>query len=59
MYTGYAGFSQFCDSIEGVYDNPGAPIPDANGVGLDNALNNFANWTKNIYVVDACAQYGY
>ena len=40
-----------CDAIEGV-SRGDANIPDANGVGLESALENYGNWFKNNFLPD-------
>jgi len=56
--TGYSDFYQFCDAIENV--QAGASLtPDENGVGLEMALNGYANWTKTILLPGLCQSYGY
>ncbi|ORY69115.1 serine carboxypeptidase S28 [Pseudomassariella vexata] len=58
MTTGYSQFYQMCDAIEGVVENTTATYsPD--GVGLDKALPNFANWFITKYIPGYCDGYGY
>lgn len=52
FYTGYSGFFQFCDAIEGV-EAGAAVTPDADGVGLTKALAGYANWV-NTTVLPGC-----
>ncbi|EPE29559.1 alpha/beta-Hydrolase [Glarea lozoyensis ATCC 20868] len=56
--TGYSGFFQFCDAIENV--TAGAAVtPDANGVGVQTALEGYAKWTKAKLLPGFCQSYGY
>ncbi|KAI6245863.1 putative extracellular serine carboxypeptidase [Erysiphe necator] len=56
--TGYSKFYQFCDAIENV--QAGASLtPDENGVGLEKALQGYANWTKSVLLPGFCQAYGY
>ncbi|KAH6680540.1 putative serine protease K12H4.7 [Halenospora varia] len=58
FYTNYSGFYKFCDAIENV--QAGAAVtPDANGVGLQKALDGYANWTKTTLLPGYCTGYGY
>ncbi|KAI5856184.1 peptidase S28 [Durotheca rogersii] len=60
FYSGYSAFYQMCDAIEGVIPNstvPSAFSPD--GVGLKQALPNFAKWFRANYLPGYCAAYGY
>jgi len=57
FYTNYSDFFQFCDAVENV--TAGAKVtPDENGVGLEIAIEGYANWTKG-FVVGWCTQFGY
>ncbi|KAG9235889.1 putative serine protease K12H4.7 [Amylocarpus encephaloides] len=56
--SGYSGFYKFCDAIENV--TAGAAItPDANGVGLETALEGYAKWSKEVLIPGYCQNYGY
>lgn len=58
FYTGYSGFFQFCDQIENV--TAGAAVtPDANGVGLETALEGYATWMKTSLIPGYCTSLGY
>ncbi|MCJ1312185.1 hypothetical protein MMC25_005859 [Agyrium rufum] len=57
--TGYSGFFQWCDFVEGVAGNENATMPDGNGVGLNKALAGYANWVKEVVVPGYCQGYGY
>ena len=53
LFTGYSPFHQYCDYVEGVPPVKGqnrtlnqTQLPSADGVGLEKALQGFANWTK-------------
>ncbi|KAI1879336.1 hypothetical protein JX265_002290 [Neoarthrinium moseri] len=52
LYSGYSTFYQMCDAIEG-----GAPTET--GVGLSQALPNFAAWFTSAYLPGYCDSYGY
>jgi hypothetical protein len=54
FYTYYSAFFQFCDAIEGV-EAGAAVTPDANGVGLEKALANYAYWV-NATLLPGCRQ---
>ncbi|KAK2596556.1 hypothetical protein N8I77_013441 [Diaporthe amygdali] len=59
--SGYSSFFQFCDSVENVgplYPNATA-VPGAEGVGLEKALEGYANWVKQELIPGYCAGYGY
>jgi hypothetical protein len=56
--TGYSGFFQWCDAIEGVTAGQ-AKTPDANGVDLKVALLNYANWINKTIIPGYCQSYGY
>ncbi|ETS81172.1 hypothetical protein PFICI_06174 [Pestalotiopsis fici W106-1] len=56
--TGYSQFYQMCDAIEGAVPGRSRNYSDA-GVGLQQALPNFANWYTSKYLPDHCADYGY
>jgi len=58
MYTGYSGFFQWCDAVEGV-EAGAAVTPGPEGVGLDAALANYALWVNATLLPDYCASYGY
>lgn len=47
--SGYSKFYQMCDAIEGASTNASYTYGDT-GVGLKNALPNFANWYKKSYL---------
>ncbi|RDW88519.1 hypothetical protein BP6252_00551 [Coleophoma cylindrospora] len=58
FYSGYSGFYQWCDAIEGV--SAGANItPNATGVGLEKALAGYANWVNTTLIPGYCQSYGY
>ncbi|KAI9051530.1 hypothetical protein LZ554_004576 [Drepanopeziza brunnea f. sp. 'monogermtubi'] len=56
--TGYSGFFKFCDAIEGV-EAGAAVTPDANGIGLEKALPNYAKWVNETQIPGSCQNYGY
>jgi hypothetical protein len=58
FYTGYSGFFQFCDAIEGV-EAGATHVPGPNGVGLKKALANYANYVNTTIVPGYCEAYGY
>jgi hypothetical protein len=51
------GFFSFCDFIEGVTSSS-STIPGASGVGLEAALDNYANWTQTQLIPGLCESYG-
>lgn len=55
FYTGYSDFYFFCDSVENVGELfPNATtIPGAEGVGLDKALDGYAQWISKYMVPDS------
>nr|POE51727.1 putative extracellular serine carboxypeptidase [Quercus suber] len=59
FYTNYSGFFQWCDNIEGVYNQTDVAIPGPEGVGLEKALQGYADWWKEIYFPGFCESYGY
>ncbi|POS74116.1 serine carboxypeptidase S28 [Diaporthe helianthi] len=59
--SGYSDFFLFCDSVENVgplYPNS-TEVPGAEGVGLEKALEGYANWVKTELLPGYCAGYGY
>lgn len=58
MFTGYSGFFQWCDAVEGVKPNATA-LPGSDGIGLEKALANYANWVNTTLLPGYCASYGY
>ncbi|KAK8024583.1 serine carboxypeptidase S28 [Apiospora rasikravindrae] len=56
--SGYSKFYQMCDAIEGAFTNTTYTYGEQ-GVGLKNALPNFAKWFKASYLPGYCEQYGY
>jgi len=58
MYTGYSGFYQWCDAIEGV-EAGAAVTPGPKGVGLEKALANYALWVNATLLPGYCASFGY
>ncbi|KAI3393116.1 hypothetical protein diail_4715 [Diaporthe ilicicola] len=59
--SNYSSFFEFCDSVENVgplYPNA-TTIPGAEGVGLDKALEGYANWIQTELIPGYCAGYGY
>jgi hypothetical protein len=58
FYSNYSSFYQFCDAIEGV--QAGAIVtPGPDGVGLEKALEGYANWTKEVLLPKFCQGFGY
>ncbi|KAF4637979.1 hypothetical protein G7Y89_g115 [Cudoniella acicularis] len=58
FYSNYSAFYKFCDTIEGV--QAGATVtPDEHGVGLEKALEGYANWTQTVLLPGYCQGYGY
>jgi hypothetical protein len=58
FYTGYSGFFEFCDAIEGVA--AGAPTsPGPKGVGAKKAVANYASYVKSTIIPGYCEQLGY
>ena len=58
FYSGYSGFFQFCDAIEGV-EAGAATTPDPNGVGVHKALVNYGNYVKTAIIPGYCENLGY
>lgn len=68
MYSN-SGFFDFCDAVEGVNQKVTAlatgknatiaAIPGVEGVGLQNALEGYAAWTKYSFLPDYCSGFGY
>lgn len=58
MFTGYSAFFQFCDAIEGV-EAGAAVTPGPEGVGLEKALANYANYVNKTVIPGYCAGFGY
>ena len=58
FYTGYSGFFQFCDAIEGV-EAGAAKVPGPNGVGLTKALANYAAYVNSTILPGYCESLGY
>ncbi|CAG8956180.1 hypothetical protein HYFRA_00012097 [Hymenoscyphus fraxineus] len=56
--TGYSGFFKFCDAIENVVAGA-AVTPDANGVGLEAALEGYAKWSNEVLIPGYCENYGF
>ncbi|KAK8099683.1 serine carboxypeptidase S28 [Apiospora kogelbergensis] len=56
--SGYSKFYQMCDAIEGAFTNTSYSHGEQ-GVGVKNALPNFAKWFKASYLPGYCEQYGY
>ncbi|KAK8073220.1 hypothetical protein PG994_004119 [Apiospora phragmitis] len=56
--SGYSKFYQMCDAIEGAFTNTTYTYGEL-GVGLKNALPNFAKWFKASYLPGYCEAYGY
>ena len=62
FYTNYSGFYKFCDFIENVAADGNfgnTTVPDANGVGLDKALDGYAKWVNTTLLPGFCESYGY
>ncbi|KAK5992035.1 putative extracellular serine carboxypeptidase-like protein [Cladobotryum mycophilum] len=57
--TGYGNFSQWCDYVENQWPGSKEPVPGAEGVGTEKALNGFAKYIKELFLSDACEGYGY
>jgi hypothetical protein len=58
FYTGYSGFFQFCDAIEGV-EAGAAKVPGPDGVGLTKALANYAAYVNSTILPGYCKSLGY
>ncbi|KAF2215786.1 hypothetical protein CERZMDRAFT_81896 [Cercospora zeae-maydis SCOH1-5] len=51
----------FCDYIEGVQDRSNTstePLPGAEGVGLQQATEGYARWTRDVWIPGRCNQLG-
>nr|POF03037.1 putative extracellular serine carboxypeptidase [Quercus suber] len=59
FYTNYSSFFQWCDYIEGVYNQTDVTVPGAEGVGLETALEGYVNWWNEIFFPGFCESYGY
>ncbi|PVH97482.1 serine carboxypeptidase [Periconia macrospinosa] len=62
LYTGYSGFYQFCDHIEGVFNvsnSTNSAIPGPEGVGAEKAVAGYAKWMNETYLPGTCEDYGY
>lgn len=60
FYTGYSGFFEWCDAIEGMTNATNSTVrPGADGVGLEKALAGYASWSKNTLVPGWCEAFGY
>ncbi|MCJ1288096.1 hypothetical protein MMC26_007451 [Xylographa opegraphella] len=57
--TGYSGFFQFCDFVEGVANESNPVDPGPAGVGLTKALAGYARWMNTTLLPGYCANYGY
>ncbi|MCJ1433440.1 hypothetical protein MMC27_002800 [Xylographa pallens] len=57
--TGYSGFFQFCDFVEGVANQNNPVDPGPSGVGLTKALAGYAQWMNTTFLPGYCASYGY
>ncbi|MCJ1316208.1 hypothetical protein MMC15_001528 [Xylographa vitiligo] len=57
--TGYSGFFQFCDFVEGVANEDHPVDPGPSGVGLTKALAGYAKWMNTTLLPGYCANYGY
>ena len=59
-FTGTSGFFEWCDYIENsVNVTDAALLPGADGVGVEKALQGYADWWKNEYFPGYCESYGY
>ena len=53
------GFYEWCDYVENSVNASSSTVAGPNGVGLEKALQGYADWTKNVFVPGYCAGYGY
>ncbi|KAK3670459.1 hypothetical protein LTR78_009700 [Recurvomyces mirabilis] len=60
FYTGYSGFFQWCDAIEGMTNATNTTVrPGPEGVGLEKALAGYASWVNTTFLPGYCETYGY
>ncbi|KAL9085243.1 MAG: hypothetical protein Q9165_007677 [Trypethelium subeluteriae] len=68
LYTGYSAFFEWCDYVEGAVTTSSNgttsvrtnnTLPDANGVGLQKALQGYATWWNTVQLPGYCEGYGY
>ncbi|KAF2149996.1 putative serine peptidase [Myriangium duriaei CBS 260.36] len=53
-----AGFMQFCNYVENVFDANTTTVPGAGGVGLQKALDGYAKWFTEIELPGFCSALG-